>query len=213
MSLNKNIIHIASNSFVEMGMNYLFDKFYKKEDKNLIHFHLIEDLEKKNLDSTLVVIHPSYTEDFSIFKLVELLKTHKILIIDSIENETTVLNVLEKGVHGYLTNTCDEDEVIHAINSIIKGEKFYCNKALDIIINKHLYKTDFASCDATILTEREVEIVKLLASGKSNKDTAEILFLSPHTVHTHRKNIMKKLGLHSISELTIYCISIGLIEA
>src|SRR5690606_10276647 len=117
------------------------------------------------------------------------------------------------GAHGYLTYECDEDEIIHAVFALKKGEKFYCNKVLDIVLNKHLYKKENESCEPTSLSERETQIVKLLARGQTNKQVAEKLIISPHTVHTYRKNIMKKIGVRSISELTIYCVSIGLIEA
>ena len=120
--------------------------------------------------------------------------------------------VLEKGVEGYLTRECDEDEIIHAIFAIAKGEKFYCNKVMDIILNKQ-YNPEDNNCEPTTLTQRETEITALIAKGMTNKSIAEQLHLSPHTVHTHRKNILRKLGINSVSELTLYAINIGLIES
>ena len=112
-----------------------------------------------------------------------------------------------------MTFECDEEEIIHAIFAIYKGEKFYCNKVLDIVFNKHLFKKEDDNCEPTNLTVRETEITILITKGNTNKEVAELIHLSPHTIHTHRKNIMKKLGLKSVSELTIYAISTGLIQA
>jgi DNA-binding NarL/FixJ family response regulator len=135
------------------------------------------------------------------------------LVISDVKNESAVLKILERGIQGYLTYECDEDEIIHAIFAISKGEKFYCNKVLDIVFNKHLYNKEDDNCDAVSLTSRETEIARFIASGLTNREVADKIHLSPHTVHTHRKNIMKKLGVRSASELTIYAIGIGLIEA
>ena len=80
---------------------------------------------------------------------------------------------------------------------------------LDIILEKR----ETPDCNATILTERESEITALVAKGLTNKEIANQLCLSHHTVHSHRKNIIKKLGVSSVSELTLYALNVGLIEA
>lgn len=163
----------------------------------------------------VIIIDPHKENGFSPAAVINLKVNYpdaKILVISDVHDEVTVLNLLEKGTHGYLTYECDEDEITHAIFAIGKGEKFYCNKVLDIILNRHLIPQPEVSCEPTSLSERETEVAQLLSLGNTNKMVAEKLHISPHTVHTHRKNIMKKLGVRSISELTIYCVSIGLVE-
>ena len=167
-------------------------------------------------DWNLVVVDPHKENGFGPSVIRDLRQRYPdlpVLVISDVGDEETVLNLLENGTHGYLTYECDEDEIIHAIFAIAKGEKFYCNKVLDIVLNRHLYAREEESCEPTTLSERETEIAQLLAKGNTNKQVGEMLNISPHTVHTHRKNIMKKLGVRSISELTIYCVSIGLVEA
>src|SRR5690606_17652953 len=127
----------------------------------------------------------------------------KVLIISDIRSTVDVLRILERGVQGYLTRQCDEAEITHAIFAIAKGENFYCNKVLDIILNKSYVDESELNCEPTALTERENEITALIASGLTNKEIGEKLHLSHHTIHTHRKNIVKKLGVKSISELTV----------
>jgi DNA-binding NarL/FixJ family response regulator len=137
----------------------------------------------------------------------------KVLIISNVSHPKEVLSVLETGVEGYLTRQCDEDEIKHAIFAIHKGEKFYCNKVLDIILNKAIGKESEDNCEPTVLSERESEIAVLIAKGFKNKEIADKLCLSHHTVHTHRRNILKKLGVNSASEVTLYALNAGLISA
>jgi DNA-binding NarL/FixJ family response regulator len=164
----------------------------------------------------LLILDPyasGYFSSETAVKLKEQYPKQKVLIISDTQEQANVLKILEKGVQGYLTRQCDEDEIIHAIFAIAKGEKFYCNKVLDIILNKQFTPEEKDNCDPTVLTERESEITGLIASGMTNKEIAEQLHLSPHTVHSHRKNIIKKLGVKSVSELTVYAMNVGLIDA
>ena len=169
-------------------------------------------IEQKDYD--LVVMDPLSGPNFSLEIAQRLIAGHpnqKFLIISEVDNTQLTLRILEKGVNGFLTRECDEDEIKHAVFSIAKGEKFYCNKVLDMILNKdHSEEED--NCEPTVLSNRENEIVALVANGLTNKEIGEKLHLSHHTVHTHRKNILKKLGVGSVSELTIYALKMGLIQ-
>lgn len=162
----------------------------------------------------IVVIDPINNTGFTVGSAIKLKDQHpnqKVLVISEVNEVPKVLMILERGVQGYLTRECDQDEIIHAVFSIAKGEKFYCNKVLDLILNKAEHEGQ-DDCEPTVLTERENEVTALIASGLTNKDIAEKLHLSPHTVHTHRKNILKKLGVKSVSELTLYAMNVGLLN-
>ena len=209
------ILHANANILMANGLNSLIQKgggvdkiCVCKSEKELF-----DQLNSDRFD--LVVIDPlanGYFTASTSMKIKQLYPQQKVLIISDIEHPREVLSILEKGVQGYLTRQCDEDEIIHAIFAIAKGEKFYCNKVLDIILNKQ-FETEDENCEPTVLTERESEITALIASGLTNKEIADQLHLSPHTVHTHRKNIIKKLGVKSVSELTVYAMNVGLIES
>ncbi|MEX2380549.1 MAG: response regulator transcription factor [Vicingaceae bacterium] len=209
------ILHANANVLMANGLNALIQRGGGVEEicicKN--ETELFDQLAKNDID--LVIIDPLANGFFSAKTAIKIKQQYgkqKVLIISDIEQPREVLSILEKGVQGYLTRQCDEDEIIHAIFAIAKGEKFYCNKVLDIILNKQ-FETDVEDCEPTTLTERESEITALIASGMTNKDIADKLHLSHHTVHTHRKNIIKKLGVKSVSELTVYAMNVGLIEA
>ena len=134
-----------------------------------------------------------------------------ILVISSDNNKESILQVLQSGAIGYLTKECSQKEIIMAVYSVAKGEKFYCQKILDIIMEKH-FRPATREMLSGILTRRETEILKLLASGYSTQKLADELFLSPHTVHTHRKSIIKKLNIKSPTEYVIHAMDLGLIK-
>ncbi len=206
------ILHANANVLMASGLNAILNKGggIDSIDNAVDEQSLFANLDETNYD--LVVIDPlSSSERFTVattLKLKEKYPDKKVLIISEIHSPQNVLQILEKGVQGYLTRQCDAAEITHAIFAITKGEKFYCNKVIDIALNKEF---DPENCEPTSLTERENEITTLIASGLTNKEIGEKLHLSHHTVHTHRKNILKKLGIKSVSELTVYAMSVGLI--
>jgi len=136
--------------------------------------------------------------------------TH-MLIVSSDNNKTSILDVLQLGIKGYLTKECSKEEVLHAIHSTAKGEKFFCHKILDIIMEK-TFSPEPQACDPTILTVRETEILRYIANGYSTQKIADELHLSPHTVHTHRKSIIRKLNIKSPTEFVIYAMDLGIMN-
>ena len=133
-----------------------------------------------------------------------------VLILSSDDNKVTILSALNLGIRGYVTKECSLEEVGMAIQATVKGEKFFCHKILDVIMEKHL-KVE-PEIGIALLTSRETEILTLIAHGKSTLVIAEELFLSPHTVQTHRKSIIKKLNIKSPTEFVIYALDFGLLK-
>jgi DNA-binding NarL/FixJ family response regulator len=132
------------------------------------------------------------------------------LIISSDDTKSTIYKAIELGAVSFLTKECDKDEIIGAVYATARKEKFLCHKIIDIIIEKHIH-TDEDTCKAFNLSLRETEIIKLTAKGWTAKTIAGHLFLSTHTVYTHKKNIMKKLKINSSSEMIVYAIQNGLV--
>ncbi len=139
-----------------------------------------------------------------------------ILVISNNINKKDILATLESGVCGYLLKECDEEEIVNALRSVYKREKFLCGKVLDIILDKPgancTFEQSCDSCDPVKLSNRELEVVKLIAKGFTTKDIAGRLFLSNHTVATHRKNIFKKIGINNSMELVRYAMRIGIVS-
>lgn len=210
------VLHANANALMVNGLKAVLNRGGGVDQLDVANSEseMFKKLEGVQYD--LVILDPDAEGYFSADTAIKLRKsypTQKTLIISDTSQSNEVLDILEKGVQGYLTRQCDADEITHAIFAIAKGEKFYCNKVLDIILNKQFSnEEEEESCEPTVLTERESEITALIASGLTNKEIAEKLHLSPHTVHSHRKNITKKLGVKSVSELTVYALKVGLIE-
>ena len=133
-----------------------------------------------------------------------------VLILSSDNNKASILEALQLGVKGYITKECSLEEVGMAVQATAKGEKFFCHKVLDIIMEKHFSVAP--DSEPTVLTTRETEILKLIAHGHSTQAIADTLFLSPHTVQTHRKSIIKKLNIKSPTEFVIYAMDLGLLK-
>jgi len=129
------------------------------------------------------------------------------LIISADTNKERIYHILDLGGIGYLTKECESEEILSALQATAKGEKFLCHKVIDIILEARNTKEEDIR---TILSQREIEIIQLTGSGLSAKQIADKLFLSPHTVYTHRKNIMKKLHVNSASEMVLHAINAGI---
>ncbi len=209
------IISANTNALMQLGLKAVLmrgggvEKFKEVADEQNLNRALATE------HFGLIIFCPNEEAGFTQEKLAEMRGTRpelSILVISNIRSPQMVIDILQKGTQGYLTNSCDEHEILHAVFALAKGEKFFCNKVLDIVLNKHLYEGEEEDCEPTVLTKRETEITALLASGKTNKEVAAELNLSPHTVHTHRKNVMRKLNLRSASDITRYAMNTGLLD-
>ena len=132
-----------------------------------------------------------------------------VLIISGDEDRKTIYEVLESGVNSFLSKQCGKKEIVDAVLATAKSEKFYCTNVLNYLLEKSFPKE--TECKPLPLSTREVEIVQLISSGLIAKEIAGKLNLSTHTIYTHRKNIMKKLGIGSTSELVLYAVSKGIV--
>lgn len=160
----------------------------------------------------VVIIDYNQPKHFRLEDLAEVKKASpktQILIISSDETRDNIYKALDLGGISFLTKECDQEEIFNAIMATAKGEKFICHKIIDIILDKHSPK-EAEDCKPFNLSLREIEIIQMTAKGLPAKEIARQLYLSTHTVYTHKKNIMKKLKLNSSSEMILYAINNGL---
>lgn len=141
----------------------------------------------------------------------------KILIISDLPEKKILNRILGSGATSFLLKECDKIEILEAINSTIKGEKFICGKIVsyltaspEIVPNNSFIKS--LGCDGIPVTEREIDIIRGIAEGLSNKLIADKLKLSTHTVNTHRKNIMNKLGVNNTAGVVMFAVKNQLLE-
>ncbi len=176
----------------------------------------IEDLEnafREQLPDMLILDHAGESLGLEAIDLCKRLSPGtRILVISSDEDKKLINDVLEHGVQSFLTKNCGEEEISDAIRATARGEKFFCTRVIDYLLERSFSREEDADCSPTPLTTREVEIVQLTAKGLIAKEIASQLNLSTHTVYTHRKNIMKKLQLNTSSELVLYAVNHGIVD-
>lgn len=134
----------------------------------------------------------------------------KVLVISEDDHSENIFKALDYGALSFLTKECDQAEILNALVATAKAEKFICHKIIEVIIDKKAKSPKEVNCKRSQLSFRELEIIQLTAKGLSAKEIANQLFLSLHTVYTHKKNIMKKLKINSSSEIILYAINKGI---
>ena len=157
----------------------------------------------------LIILDPKSVLGFNIsdISLLASEASHsKILIISENLTKREIFSIIDYKIDGFLTKSCSKAEIINAIESVQKGNKFYCNTVLELILNKKTSKNPIENCDPSVLTERETEIVKMIGRGETTTRISEILNLSKHTVNTHRKNILRKLDLKTPAQVVTYAL-------
>ncbi len=136
----------------------------------------------------------------------------KVVALSMHSDRRFVLGMLEAGASGYLLKDCAFDELAKAIRSVAAGHTYLSPSVADVVVKGCLDKlSEPLSAARSPLTQREREILQLLAEGSTTKEIAFHLGVSVKTVETHRRNMMQKLNMRSIAELTKYAIREGLI--
>ncbi|MBV8733047.1 MAG: response regulator transcription factor [Acidobacteriia bacterium] len=130
-------------------------------------------------------------------------------------DEGYLLNALRAGARGYVLKSSAESEIVEAVRAVSEGKAFFSPKVSRILADDYMRFLEEKQLGDSfdLLTDRERQILQLLAEGQSNKDIATILSLSPTTVISHRQHIFQKLNLHNISDLILYAIRKGVISS
>lgn len=146
-------------------------------------------------------------------EIVAVYPTTRILILTQHENREYVLPALKAGAAGYVLKRAPDDTLVRAIRAVHAGETYLDPRVSDVLIGDVRRQASGAPPDPyDTLTEREREVLVLLAQGKTYQDIAEALFVSVKTVDFHRANLMRKLGLSNRAELVRFAMQRGLIS-
>lgn len=212
--LSTNILLADPEHLTRIGLRALVSKIEGLEIVSEVNNEkdLMQELISKAPD--IVVLdynHPDRFKPASVSKIKKQLPEVRIMVITSDNDKANIYQVLELGVNSFLTKTCDETEFIDAFKALVKGEKFFCTRILDYLLEKSFSQPE--PIPTTPLTPREIEIVRLIAKGLIAKEIGSELNLSTHTIYTHRKKIMRKLNISSSSELVMYALNVGIIES
>lgn len=131
-----------------------------------------------------------------------------VIILSMHSDEAYLVRTLTAGAKGYLLKETADADLRRAVEAVAQGKPFFSPAIAKTLLEDYLRQLQQRGLQDSydLLTDREKEILQLLAEGKSNKEVAAILNLSPYTVETHRAHIMQKLGLHSSAEIVLYAV-------
>jgi two-component system, NarL family, response regulator NreC len=131
-----------------------------------------------------------------------------IIILTMHADESYLLRALSVGVKGYLLKESAEEDLLLAIKAVANGKPFFSRAINETLLEDYMrmLKQQGLSDTFDLLTAREKEVLQLLAEGKTNKEVAQLLDVSPYTVESHRTNLMQKLGIHNTAEIVLYAV-------
>jgi two-component system, NarL family, nitrate/nitrite response regulator NarL len=137
----------------------------------------------------------------------------KVLILSVQSDKRSVLQIIRSGARGYVLKDAAPEELVRAIQSVSEGEAFFSSDVARLLLNQYVVEAGSPEhAGVPRLTNRELEVLTLIAEGKSNKEVACQLNVSVRTVEAHRERIMRKLDIHSAVGLTKYAIAQGIVS-
>lgn len=131
-----------------------------------------------------------------------------VIILSMHTDEVYLVRALTAGVKGYLVKGSADQDLVSAVRAVAAGKSFFSPVIAQILAEDYTRQLQQKQVQDSydLLTEREKEILQLLAEGKSNKEVAQVLNVSPYTVETHRTHLMQKLNLHNTAEIVLYAV-------
>ena len=159
------------------------------------------------LKPQVIIIDHDYNNRFTIKDIQNVYSNHsytRILVLSNRAAKNKVLDIIDLGIKNYVFKECSREELVTAVYKTANDEQFFCKNTFETLFGSKLLPEREEPVNA--LSSRETEIVQLIAAGMTNKEIAEKLFLSIHTIKTHRKNIIKKIGFtfKNAADLMIY---------
>jgi len=141
----------------------------------------------------------------------QIIKTNpniRVIMLSMYADEAYLVRALSIGAKGYLLKDSAEADIVRAVHSVMQGRPYFSPQIAQSLLEDYVRTLQQRGLQDSydLLTDREREILQLLAEGKSNKEAATVLNLSTYTVETHRTNLMHKLNLHNTAEIVLYAI-------
>jgi DNA-binding NarL/FixJ family response regulator len=148
-------------------------------------------------------------------RISEKLPATRVVILSMHSDEAYVLKALKAGARGYLLKASPEADVLAAVRAVAAGHAYFSPAITKLLVDDYVGELRRRGVEDSydLLSLREKEILQLLASGRSNREIAEMLHISVTTAESHRSNILQKLHLHSLADLILYAVRKGLICA
>ena len=169
----------------------------------------------KKTDPDVVVMDMAMPEMSGLHATMEIIKQRpgtKVLILSMYSDEQYVRNALDAGAKGYILKSAIENDLTRAVKAVAAGEQYLAPELSSLLIRAiQTGSFEKAADPYDRLTQREKQVLQLIAHGKSNKEIAVMLDLSVNTVAVHRANLMSALGVHKTAELVLFAVKKGLV--
>jgi two-component system, NarL family, response regulator NreC len=135
------------------------------------------------------------------------------MILSMHSDESYIIRALAAGARAYLLKDATDEDLLPAIHAVAAGKPFFSPAVTAVLVEDYLRQLQARGLTDSyhLLTDREKQVLQLLAEGRSNKEAASLLDLSLSTVETHRANLMQKLNLHNTAEIVLYAVRKGII--
>jgi DNA-binding NarL/FixJ family response regulator len=136
-----------------------------------------------------------------------------VIILSMHADESYIIRALAAGARGYLLKSATDEDLLPAVRAVAAGKPYFSPAVAAVLVEDYVRRlqTRGLSDSFHLLTDREKEVLQLLAEGRSNKEVATLLDLGLSTVETHRANLMQKLNLHNTAEIVLYAVRKGII--
>lgn len=131
-----------------------------------------------------------------------------VIILSMHSDESYLTRALAAGAKGYLLKESAEEDLVRAVRAVITDQPFFSPGIAQMLVEQHLLNVRQRGLEDPydLLTDREKQVLQLLAQGKTNKEVAALLDISVYTAETHRSNLMQKLGLHNTAEIVLFAV-------
>lgn len=139
--------------------------------------------------------------------------TPRVIILSMHSDESYILRALAAGARAYLLKDATDEDLLPAVRAVAAGKPYFSPSVTAVLVEDYLRRLQAKGLTDSyhLLTDREKEVLQLLAEGRSNKEVATLLDLGVSTVETHRANLMQKLNLHNTAEIVLYAVRKGII--
>ena len=209
--MKRNIVIADNSELILNGLRSILEPLAGEGIVSFTKFPPLKEYLKATKNILLIIDYTS--KGFSLNKIVELKNKYPKMLVMALTpytNAQTIVQAVEAGIESHIKKECSVQEIKDAFNATSGGTKFFCDDIVAQMRKENINpkNIDFKSLDPNpvSLSDRELQIIQFIAEGYTNSQIAAIVYLSNHTVNTHRKNIMKKLGVNNTAGIVMYAV-------